>query len=131
MPEIKNVADILARMKEKKPADHTVPCRVCDARVMVASSEKQWSVRCPACGNEILLTDKYRLARKFIEPKKDEAPCPYCRDTGIVSVTKQVDEMAHVFGYRCVCRAGREHSATGIPLATGVDMAAVVRQNRR
>jgi len=128
--EMESLADIIDKMNTAEEDGHTVPCRSCRAQVRVTNPAKQFTVRCPACGNEIRMTEKYRLARKFMRPEEKRTACPYCLDIGVVVVTRQIDEMIYMFGYRCVCNAGREHRATGIPIAAGVDMAAVMRKNR-
>lgn len=127
---MESFADILAGMGQNEGDENTIPCRYCGARVQVAEPEKQFTLRCPSCGNEIRLSQKYRLFRKFIRPDEEEEVCPYCWNTGIVEVQRQIDEQVYTFGYRCICQAGRNHPGTAIPLAVGVDLAPVARRNR-
>jgi len=130
MESLADLADILAGMGQIQHDENTVPCRYCGARVQVTEPEKQFTLRCPSCGNEIRLSHKYRLARKFIRQDEEGEMCPYCWNTGIVEVQQQIDEQVYTFGYRCICQAGRNHPGTAIPLAVGIDLVPTAKRNR-
>jgi len=121
-------SEIINKINSTEERGNTVTCRKCDSEVLVKNPEKQYIIRCPSCGNEIKLTKGYREMRGFMERSKVHVSCPYCYDSGIVEIEKQIDESIYTFGYRCICPAGRGRPETGIPIATGIDLAPLLKK---
>lgn len=113
----------------EKDKQETVQCRACGTSVAISFPEVQWTLHCPACGNVITLTKKYRLFRKFIPPEKRDE-CIYCEGRGILLIPRQVDESYGEYAYRCICPAGRARPETGIPMAVDVDLSPVLRRRK-
>jgi len=111
----------------KGNSGNTVTCLNCNVEVLVKNPESQYTVRCPACGSGITLTRQFR-ERFMISQTKAVVCCPYCLDTGIVSLNQQVNESMYNFAYRCICPRGKERQETAIPFATGVDLAPLLKK---
>jgi DNA-directed RNA polymerase subunit RPC12/RpoP len=124
---MEQVDQVLDRAFTGQERENTVPCRYCGATVRVEHPGRQWTLRCPACGQKIILTRGYRECRGFVRSEKKRV-CPYCDDIGIVEIPRQQDEVMYVFAYRCICQAGQARREKGIPSVAGVDLAPVLRR---
>lgn len=126
MMEVQKAIESLFRGGGKQ--GNTVTCLNCGVEVVVKNPEGQYTVRCPACGSNITMTRNYREFRGFVERRQTKIECPYCMDTGIVSINQQIDEGMYNFAYRCICPKGKERQETAIPFATGVDLAPLLKK---
>lgn len=88
-----------------------VKCRKCGAILQLVG--KQYTVRCPRCGNIITVTPTRLAELKVAEHRnrmgvdlRQAYRCEICKDQGFVILEQQVDDAICEFGYRCLCQAG-------------------------
>lgn len=117
---------VLRKLTDQPDGQAAIRCRRCGALVDFPSG--CWSKSCPACGQRIEASR--RLQMRWGRVRQEEPRCAYCRDTGIVIMTRQLDDQVYEYGYRCICAAGQARPETGIPLAVDVDLMPAVRAER-
>lgn len=100
-------------LNDLKHVEVSIKCRNCGAVPQLVG--KQFTVRCPACGFNIMVTPSYLARMKKLEllakqgqEYKHPASCRICEDRGYVVLEEQIDENVFTFGYRCLCQAGQK-----------------------